>query len=251
LQKALILFLALCITGCRINKFVAEKSQTKQENDKNVILAKTKENNIGSIDFEITKGNAVVKFENEERKFGFSVKHKPENIYLISIRNLTGIEGARIFLNGDTLKINDRINRKYLTGNIKRINEIRNFPVILSEIVFGDISETANLHDELKETNDNKTIYYQYKEGFAGKSVIDPEISKVISATWSKGPGMNSVTFRYSNFKKGTKIYPEKIEISSSDNSLLLKLLITKISFNEIKEINFIPGEGYKKEELK
>ena len=115
-KNALILLLIYCITGCSVVKretntdFLSEENQTNSYEQIRAL-------NITNKDFNIIKAEIDISTDNEKQKLLGSIKYKTPETYLISIRNKSGIEAARILITSDTIMINDRINKKLYYGN--------------------------------------------------------------------------------------------------------------------------------------
>ena len=113
----IILFLAIIAGGCYVNRKAANVvtlSDGVAENE--TILERTERQNITSRGFNIQK--AEIEFNNQygNQKFLASIKFEYPEKYLISLKSRTGIEGVRVFINKDSVFVNDRINKKLYIG---------------------------------------------------------------------------------------------------------------------------------------
>jgi hypothetical protein len=250
LQKALILLLIVLVTGCSSLKKASEGSNISVAGNERELINKIEENNLLPKNFYITKGSIEIKSVNENRRLLFTLKHNHPDQFLLVLRNNMGIEGARIFITDDTLLINDRVNKKLIYGKASDIQKITGFPLFFKGLLLGDKIEKANVLRENLESKDGKTYVIQYKEGFTGRSVIDIKEGKIKYCSWNKGPGTKEVNIKYSRFNKDYKI-PGNICFEDSKDSVSIQIKISKIDMNFAEKIEFIPGAGYKMEELK
>ena len=239
------------MSGCSTGKLVSNRNEFDFKEDIHSATAGLKLNNISDEDFFITKGLIFLKSLKESQRFIFNVRHKAPDIYLISIRNNMGIEGGRIYVTKDTLLINDRVNRRVLYGKPEMIRKLTGMPLTFIDLLFGDISGKRTLDENKIESKEGKVIINQLINGFSGISEIDIKMNKIRKADWNTGPGSKEIKFRYSDFDRGGKHFPHKVQINSDMDSTEILIRIEKIEFGLIEEPGFIPGENYKHEEIK
>jgi hypothetical protein len=108
------------------------------------ILADVINQNLTNYDFFIQKGEVEYITDGGKDKYLFTVKFEKPGRYLISVKNRTGIEGVRIFVSGDTIMANDRINNVLYSASPLYLQ--RNFGINpgLLPLIFGDIVVNKN-----------------------------------------------------------------------------------------------------------
>jgi hypothetical protein len=250
LQKALILLLIVFLSGCSSLKKASEGNDISVAENEKEIINKVEANNLLYKSFYITKGSVEIKSINENRKLLFTLKHNQADQFLLVLRNNMGIEGARIYLSDDTLLINDRINKKLMYGKASDIQKITGIPLFFKSLLLGDKIEKASVLRESLETKEGKIYLNQYKEGFTGRSLIDIKEGKIKYCSWNKGPGTKEILIKYSKFNRDYRI-PGSISFEDSKDSVSVLIKINKIDMAFSEKIEFIPGAGYKTEELK
>jgi len=129
--------------------FTASCSVTRKErtnvNDKlnrtfsDNTLESIKYQNITSNSFFIQKAEIILLTKNGKERFIANIKFEKPDKYLISIKNITGIEGARIYINEDSILVNDRINKKLYFGNSYNLKKKFGLTIDLIPLIFGDI----------------------------------------------------------------------------------------------------------------
>ncbi|MCS7005314.1 MAG: DUF4292 domain-containing protein [Cytophagales bacterium] len=120
-------------------------------------------------DFEYLSLKSKVKFttNNEQQKLIADIRLKQDSLIWISLRNTTGIEGARILITIDSIFISDRLNNKLYTYHFKQISQKMNFDIdfdILQSIFVGNLFINAASADKLKEKAETFILSDKIKE---------------------------------------------------------------------------------------
>jgi hypothetical protein len=251
LRKAQIAILFFCIIGCRPTHFVSPNPPASDNGSIEKIIENIKNRNISANNFFIEKADFSIKMNKVRKRYQFSVKFKKPDQYLLSIRNSTGLEGARIYFSKDTVLINDRIRKKIISGNKLDLARMIKLPKQILNIAFGDIlSGEDSSKIETKKVNDQIEIY-QLLERTQVKYILDIREGKMICAIFKDEDTKESFTVNYSKFGKSENRIPEYIELKSQERDFVVKMRIEKISVPWKGEIDFIPGKGYTKEIIK
>jgi hypothetical protein len=204
--------------------------------------------NISTRNFFITKARIELLSIDKKENILASIKYLYPDTYLISIRNVTGIEAARIYITKDTLIINDRINRQILYGKPKIVGrkygvtpEI--FPIFLGDLIGEKRTSSANGCDKgfssVNSTIDGAKIQY----------LLDCKRGKAVSAIREGSNNKDFYKLSFEKFNKiGDLIYPESIKVEYSD--MKINIRIEKIEYPWTGSIEFIPGKNYETVEL-
>jgi hypothetical protein len=237
------------IYGCSAVK-KEEKSRITAETNNIVSLTDLKESNISNNDFFITKAEIEILNNGEKQKFLASLKFKNTGIYLISLRNKGGIEGARMFISKDTILINDRINKKLYCGSPGYIKSKYGISISTLPVIMGDfIDGKENQITELK-CNNNKSEVYGITEEKEIKYTINCDERKISETKMiNETEGIVLLFSRFIN--NYNKHYPQSIIIQDSKQETEINIEIQKIEFNTIEKVDFIPGKDYEKVVLK
>lgn len=251
MRKTLIIILTIFSFGCSTNRFSSESSAISEEATIEKIVNEVKRNNLSEESFQIVKATITVNINNDSKKYLFSLKYSKPDKYLISIRNLAGIEGIRIFISADTVLANDRINKKLLVGKPKDIEKITGLPYQMINTIFGDLILKDGILRGDATRSLNRIIVVQGSYGKAWKSILDPGICKVVSTSLINEISIDEITINYSKFAKFSKPAPKIIELKDLKRNISAKIIIEKLVTPWSGEIEFIPGEGYSLDEIK
>jgi len=204
--------------------------------------------NVTAKNFNIQKAEIELLNNGEEKKLLANMKYRKPGIYLVSIRNRMGMEAARVYLNEDTILINDRVYKRlycistdYLLDKYGISTQI--LPIINGDFI-SDIKKRADIIEceegnmEIRENIQKREIWYY----------VDCEIKKAVAARISDIYNKKEINFKFSNFKvyEGT-IFPEYIEIEDFTKQTIIKIEISDIEFGKTENIEFTPGQNYEK----
>lgn len=187
-----------------------------------------------------------------QRKLLASVKYRTTGEYLISLKHKTGMEAARIYIKGDSVLVNDRINRNLYITSDNYLYERFGVGTKLVPLVFGDylgnMTDVVTLRDcrsgvsEIQGSAGDRDIWYY----------IDCKTGKVSSVTVSDQVGRNSVSFSFSEHRKtGNYLYPGMIRIADNVGMGKVNIAIGSVEFRDSEKLEFIPGRNYEKIILK
>ena len=241
----------IVVTGCTAKRYASYNSSGAKAESTVEILSRTVRNNLAEESFYIEKGSVVINVNDETKKYLFSLKYQKPDKYLISLRSNTGIEGARIYISEDTVLINERIGKRLLTGRLKDLERLSGFPVIFLNAIFGDLVLSKDLNMREVQRVGNTLIINQSIYGRVSESVLDERIGKVVYMKLLKDSYQNELTLTYSKFKKSLKSIPEIVEIKELNRNIEAKIKIEKIQVPWTGIIEFIPGKGYSREEIR
>jgi hypothetical protein len=210
-------------------------------------IKETGDKNLSKSNFSIVRADVVADINGERQKFLASFKYGSPDKWLISLRSNAGIEAVRAWITVDTVLINDRIHKKLYYGSGSIIKLKYGIPVIAIPVVFGDLIETGLVKEDsticINGVRDYKSKIYDLVTEYR----INCREKKVTVCTVSNY-GKGVIQFVYSNEKKiGDKEFPGKIVIKCPEENINIDLLIRKIDFNSIENMNFIPGKGYER----
>lgn len=244
-KSILILLTGIVITGCSALRsrttFVDSENKRNTTNSEKIISQ-----NLSSISFILSKIEIVVEEGGEKQKLIGNVKCVFPDKFLLSLRNSTGIEGARIYIDKDTILANDRINRKMYYGSSKHLFEKYGISAEYIPVLFGDmVNNDKALKDELKCNNGlaeinilsgNNKIQYN----------IDCTKDKIVKARITAESGKDQVIAEFSNFKElNDHFYPANIKINDVFSGNIINIKIVKAELYDGKDLVLIPGKNY------
>lgn len=244
----IILVVGLVLSGCSVKrKRIAKTSEIPITGN---ILIDVKNQNLTNYDFFIQKGEVEYITESSKEKYLFTVKFEKPGRYLVSIKSRTGIEGVRIFVSGDTIMANDRINKVLYSASSLYLK--RNFGISQSllPLIFGDII-LENREVKTEKCIGNKVNFENSIRGQPLLYEIDCGKRK-LTMTEQEGINLQITTeIKYDQFTNiGGIFIPKYIEMHHNQTNTTIKIKILKIEIPWSGKIDFIPGRDYEKMEL-
>jgi hypothetical protein len=202
--------------------------------------------NISTINFAFARIEISVEGSGKKQKLLGNLRYISSGKYLISLRNNTGIEGVRIYIDKDTILANDRINRKTYYGSSSHLYEKYGIspeylPVLIGDLIIDEVNKKKNIKckggsTEISGLIGLNEIYY----------VADCSKRKVVKAEFGRESNKYPVDIKFWNFRKiGNKVYPVNILVDDLSNKNKIAIEIKKAEIYNGAEINFIPGNNY------
>lgn len=204
--------------------------------------------NLTSDNFFIEKVDFNV-FSREGKKSGIgTIKFVMPDKFLISIKSKTGIEIGRIYLTGDSIMLNDRINKKLYYGSASYLKKKYGLTMSILPVILGDyVNEEIINRGSLECKNGILDIDAIIKE-IRIRYVVDCKYGKPIMTTPIDNGNPSGLKIKYNNFFWANGInVPGDIDISDDQNSTRIEIKIRKIIFPWAGSIEFIPGKQYEK----
>jgi len=244
----IILIVGLVLIGCSVKqKSIARTAEIPITGN---ILVDVKNQNLTNYDFFIQKGEVEYITEGGKEKYLFTLKYEKPGRYLVSIKSRTGIEGVRIFVSGDSIMANDRINKVIYSASSRYLQ--RNFGISQSllPLIFGDII-LENREVKTERCIGNKVNFESSIRGQLLLYEIDCGKRK-LSMTEQEGNNLQIATeIKYDQFiNMGGISIPRIIDMHHNQTNTIIKIKIIKIEIPWSGNIDFVPGKDYEKMEL-
>ena len=253
MQKiVLILITAFFLTGCSaLKKSAGNMVRDKYVSDAEIINS-VLANNISEKNFNITKASVSAKIDNVTTKLIASIKHKTPDSVLVVIRSSIGTEVARMLMTGDTLIINDRINKDLIIGKPGiRTLKYGISPDILF-VILGDL--VLNPVDRNKKATCINGLIMQTSE-VNGKVIdytIDCRKQKTSVANVEENIFTEGIGIRFNKFENWSGlVIPHKIEIKEPDSNIEINIEVEKVDAMWNGNIDFVPGRNYQIKRLR
>ena len=247
MQKIIgIILLLPYITGCAtLKKSTITKTAGIERNKVN--YQEIRGLNLSNNDFNVIKAEIIIaSSEGKERLLG-NIKYQDKGTFLISLRNRSGIEGARVFITNDTIIVNDRINEKLYYGSAGYLEnkygvKTSILPVIIGDFILDDSKK------EIMECIKNRTYVNEIVEGKEIFYTIDCRIQKVINVVLKDRYTGKKINIELRNFIE-TEEYTvaRNIYITNDNKEERIDINIEKLNIGLEREITFIPGRNYEK----
>jgi len=246
-KQTIILVFAIILTGCSVmrrGKISADLARKDSLELTEQIVAM----NITENDFNVPKAEIEILSNGNEQKLLASMKYRKPDMYLLSIRNRTGIEAARIFVTKDTLMINDRMDRKLYCGSTEYLFNKYGISASALPLITGDLLNDIKTGSEKITCKDNKGTIEGHLQQKRISYIIDCTIAKVVNAIISDENHTAGIELKYSNFKEAKKYkFPGLVEIEDFMKQTSIRIDISEIEFDVEDKIEFIPGKNYEK----
>jgi hypothetical protein len=247
----IILITALVLTGCATLK---KSGKNIVWDNGNAAFYKNdiKERNLTNQDFYIQKAEIEVNAAGEKQKLLGSLKFKSPGTYLLSIRSRTGIEAVRIFISEDTILINDKIGRKLYYGSSSHISNKYGISASALPLLTGDYIDAKERMSEKVTCVKGISKFEGNIENKKAIYVFDCKQGKIINSEFNIQSETGGIAFYFGKFKViNDKVFPGTINIEDNNKETVINILIEKISFEPIDNVEFIPGNNYEKIILK
>ena len=201
--------------------------------------------NVTNRNFYIQKADIVISGPEGEEKIIVMVKHIHPDNYLLSVRNRTGIEAARVYITKDTVLVNDRINRNQYCASPGYIQKKYGIGTGLLPALFGDFVG-IELQDSLSKCVDGIINVDFIQNGTKIRYKIDCNKAKVFNAKIEGSLNKIVIEMEYSDFKKiSGGWFPLKVIVNDYRSSTTIEIEIKKFEEPWSGEIEFVPGNKY------
>lgn len=215
------------------------------------ILEITENQNITNNGFFIQKAEITVITSEESNTFIANIKFEKPDKYLISLRSRTGIEGARIFISGDSIRMNDRINKKLYSGTSGYLARKYGFSQSFLPLIFGDLILDKKCETEVGSCIDEKLVFGCQLKGMPLTYGLDCKRRKIFSVEQVNSLNQPGVNIKYEKFFNISGIsIPKFIEFNDNQYNITIKIRILKVQLPWTGNLSFIPGRGYELIEL-
>ena len=247
-----ILFLVIFLGSCSVFRNRNTEIYINQNiSDSGNILESVKNQNITAKGFFIEKAEIEISTQNGKQKFIGNVKFEYPDKYLISIRSRSGIEGARLYISGDSVLVNDRINKKMYIGNSFYFKRKYGLNQKFLPLIFGDIVEARNCEKLADKCVGDKLNLDCEAYGVKLNYDIDCKRRKTIVVNQINDMSRKEITITYEKFfGLGSILVPGIVELEDSKYNTKIRIKYLKVESPWKGSIKFIPGKGYELIEL-
>jgi hypothetical protein len=247
-----IVILVFISSGCSVlrNKSYGNQEISKEYISENILKSVTNQN-ITNNNFFIQKAEIEILVQNNRQKLIGSVKFVHPDKYLISIKGRTGIEAARIYTSGDTMLINDRINKKVYSVSALYLKRKYGISRDFLPLIFGDIVLDKNPKDIKTICIGDKISFNCAVKGILMNYEISCKRGKTILVKQLESNNLSSIKINYDNYiKNGNLLMPRSIELIDTQRNIRLKIKVEKMQQPWTGKIEFIPGKNYETIEI-
>jgi len=200
--------------------------------------------NLGERDFEIGKLKLRISENGNMDSFNGFLKHNSMGEILLSVRTIAGIEALRVHMSRDSIRINDRIYRKYSHGSTSEILSRFGFEWEDIGLLFGDIVympagkeylQCEEGYVEMKLKKAEKNIRYR----------VDCKKRKLSFVNVNENESNLNIDGQYTEYQIVEELYyPGNIVIKINDK-YYIDIEIQKLQLVKDQVIRFSIGKGY------
>jgi hypothetical protein len=251
LHKALIVIILVFFSGCSPARFNKGSNPVLTSEGAGEMIEKIIGNNLSEENFFIEKGSVSLNIEEKTSRYYFTLKYRKPDIYLISVRNAAGLEGARIFFSGDTIMINERMGKRVIFGKIEDVERRLGFPFFTLKLAFGDLYIDNKIRINETERFSNKITVNQNYQNKDLTYFLDLKVQKAEKVSYYDLEKNERIEIIYSKFDKKEYHFPHLVEIKDEKRKISAKLRIDRVVIPWNGIIEFIPGAGYTREEIR
>jgi hypothetical protein len=202
--------------------------------------------NITSKSFFIQKAEIELITGESSEKFVANIRFEYPDKYLISLKSRTGIEGARVYINKDSILVNDRINKIMYLGDSFYFKRKYGLNQSFLPLIFGDLLVDQKETDKNVDCSGNKLNLNSVIKGVLLKYVIDCQKRKILLVNQTGSSNSNGLEIKYDKFYRIENILiPGFIEVAGNEFNTRIKIRILKVEYPWIGSVKFIPGKGY------
>lgn len=256
-KRALVFVLAVVLISCGATKKITHRKPIESKSTE-AVLAAMEQSELNFATFSakagitITKGKRVTSFK-------ANLRIRSDSAIWISITPLFGIEMARVLITADSVKVIDRIDKKYFIGDFDYINNKFNLDMefsTLQSLLIGNMVRFEE-EDDLRVSRDKNLYYLGNLKKRKAKKVednpqkiirkseellsfwIDPQIYKLTEVILTDLSADRFVQGKYYDYIQiGSQWVPEQLDFKiQSEAPSSVNIIYSKIALDE--EMNF------------
>lgn len=243
----------LVISGCSGSRRAGKtRGEGKPVKENAITFENIVQQNISNQNYYIEKADITIDAGGSEMSFMATIKFVLPDEYLISLRMIAGIEAARIYINSDTVLINDRLNRKLYYGDPDNIGAKYGISPRLLPVIFGDFISDETGKGDMNDCQNGKVFLDTFVKG--AKLIYEVDCSRTkVTGLQQEGSYRNSLSeLSYGNYiKSGHVLTPSLIKYTHNSSGSSVQIKIDRLIVPWDGTIEFIPGNRYEKIQLR
>ncbi|MDT8400502.1 MAG: DUF4292 domain-containing protein [Bacteroidales bacterium] len=213
------------------------------------LLGELEDNNILNQPLSVNK--ILINYENgsEKRRLRANMKTDGMGGILLSIRAFGGIEVARVFIERDSVRMADRINRIYYTGNTEQLAEKYGLKYDYINLFFGDYDRITIKERKIRCENGR----VQLNDYYTGMEyLVDCNIKKIVEVNGSAPGDKGRISGYFSDFREEVGLlYPGSISWKLNNGSTILDIKMENLRREQKKDLKFKVESNYKRKNIK
>jgi hypothetical protein len=245
---SILIVLVFC-TQCSVSRKEKSKSHELSVSERgDNILQSVEDQNITKRSFFIEKAEFRIIGSMGEKTGMGTIKFMPPDIFLVSIKSKAGIEIARVYVNSDSVMLNDRFNKKLYYGSASDLQKKYGLTASVLPVILGDYINEMTVDKRKMECINGELGLDAVVKDIKIRYRIDCRYAKCIITSPENGRNSTDLKIEYSSFfRSGGINIPGRIDISEKQNGTRIEIEIQKIVIPWEGSIEFIPGRQYEK----
>jgi len=247
----LLLFTLILLNACHASKKAGKKKEEKTVSAAEIMMQKVLEN---ELDAEWLSAHAKIKAKDtkQTQSFNADIRMKKDSIFWINIYPpFLKVSVAQALITKDSIKLLDRIHKKYYVKNISYLEEVVNYPLdfnSLQELILGNnmtvFNETTTLNNA-----DNSCCLNTKEQSLDMALHIDNEAFTIKEMCVADSTKNQSISVKMSNYKDlNDKQFAHRrvIDVKTPD-VYHAEIDFSKIKINEPLSFPFKASRKYEK----
>jgi len=250
-HSLLLLFTLVLLTSCHASKKASKKAEKKTVSAAEVMMQKVAEN---ELDAEWLSAFAKIKAKDTKKSQNFNadIRLKKDSIFWVTIYPpFIKVSVAQALITRDSIKLLDRINKKYYAKNISYLEELVNYPLdfnTLQGLILGNAITSFNETTVLK--NDESDCCLMTKEEQLDMALhLDNQsfmIKEMCVADSSKNQSISVKMSEYKDLNDKKFAHRRVIDVKTPD-TYHAEIDFSKIKINEPLSFPFKASRKYEK----
>ncbi len=274
--RFMVIIMVLLQFSCRTTYYSLGEVRARATSDKHLYQSII-DSGIHYNTFYVKRFTANVTIEGKKKNFKGSLKIQKDSLIWLSIRSsVGGIEGMRVLITPDSIKVINRIKKEYFESDFDFINQKLNIDLdfnALQSIFTNSLFQAINNEKKRTFVRNFKNRVINNKYYFASKNpkkverklqrnrlgrlnrfgyqsfIIDPALRRIIDVIIMDFANNRNIKLTYRDFKMyETQKFPQQMSLNVTDNSdsFLCNVKFNKIIFNEKLHFSFKISSKYK-----
>ncbi len=264
-----LIFFVVLLSSCKTKKGIVSPSRPIKLREQTFdTLFKQMDSNRFAYNWMVAKADVDAILGDQNNSFDITLRIRNDSaIWLSLTATALNIEGARVLITHDSIKVLDRINKKYLISNFSEMSELLHAEVnfdILQSIISGNFFEYKE-EEKLRSVYLDSTDYIlsnlrkrKLKRELEDKDVnikiihdiwLDPFTYRILRTKWDDNKNDKEVNIYYSDFKpvNGKSFSFKALFDVKAKKPLSIKINYNKIVLDESQTMPFSIPDSYER----
>lgn len=245
-----LLLCVLALASCRSNKDLSDKTDKMRRMAPQELLDSV---SLTQNDFTWFTGKAKVKYDdgNKAQNFTANIRMKKDSIIWISITSLMGIEAARLTIDQDSIRVLDRLKKRYIVEPVSRSDQYLPFDLdlgMVQDLLAGNFLWSTD--GKLKsKVDDGKHVLFIDNKTFESTFWVRPADHVILNVLIKEMAAGREVGVQVSNFEteEGRTVGTERnIEFTDKNGyRLQIDMDYSRMKWDEPTSFPFYVSDKY------